>query len=103
MKTYLTSGIAAFVVSLGFAGAAAAQDMYYDNPPYYQYDPQGRPTANPQNLDDNPNRNIDPMGTGSINQYGGGTTWLNNSGADTDIDRSQDPGDYYDGVLRPQD
>ena len=28
MKPYLTSGIAALIVSAGFAGAAAAQDMY---------------------------------------------------------------------------
>jgi len=100
MKTYLTSGIAALIVTAGFAGAAAAQDTYY------QYDPQGQPTANPQNLDDNPDANIDRMPTGSIyGGYGGsrGTTWLNNSGADTNIDGSQDPGDYYDGVLRPQD
>lgn len=95
MKTYLTSGIAALIIS-GFAGAAAAQD-------YYLYDPEGQPTANPQNLDDNPDANVDRMPTGSIYQYDRGTTWLNNNGADTYIDGSQDSGDYYDGVMRPQD
>ncbi len=94
MKKYLASSIAALLLTSGaIAGSATAQDMYDD--PYVQ-----QPRSNVQNLDNNANRNVDRMSTGSIH---GNRTWMNHSGSDTNIDGSQDTGDYYDGVLRPQD
>jgi Protein of unknown function (DUF680). len=89
MKTYLTSGIAAAVIaSATFAGSAFAQSTQYE--PYAE---------SPPSVDDT---RVDTMSTGSIN---GDSTWMvrRNNMADTNIDGSQDRGDYYEGALRPTD
>lgn len=84
MKTYLTSGIAAaLIASAAYVVPAAAQDtMMYNTMPR-----QG----DAANLDDT---DVDTTTTGSIRTY---------NGSDTYIDKSQDTGDYYEGVVRPQD
>lgn len=90
MKISLTSTIAAaLIASAGYASTAAAQN--YDM------------TVAPQRQGDSPNlddTSVDRMSTGSI--VAPITPSINNTGADTDIDNSQDDGDYYNGVSRPQ-
>lgn len=87
MKMSLKTGIAAaLIASATFAGGAVAQDMYGNT--------QGRAP----NIDDS---QVDSMSTGSIR--GNGMFYNSPGAADTNIDGSQDRGDYYDGVLRPQD
>jgi len=85
MKTYLTSGFAAaLIASATFAGGAMAQSTQYQ--PYAE---------SPPNLDDT---SVDRTTTGSIYPMNGmnrGTM------SNTDIDNSQDRGDYYEGALRP--
>lgn len=85
MKTYLTSGFAAaLIASATFAGSAFAQTQYE---PYAE---------SPPNLDDS---QVDTMSTGSIETN---RVWMNNGTmSDTDVDNSQDPGDFYEGALRP--
>jgi hypothetical protein len=90
MKISLTSTIAvALIASAGFAGIAAAQDYDMTTAPLRQGDAP--------NLDDT---SVDRMSTGSI--VAPTASSINNTGADTDIDNSQDDGDYYNGVSRPQ-
>ncbi|MFB9951281.1 hypothetical protein ACFFP0_20735 [Rhizobium puerariae] len=91
MKTYLTSGIAAaLIASAAFVGFASAQDYNQD------YPMMAPRQGDAPNLDDT---SVDRMPTGSIRPL---PPSLSNEGADTDIDNSQDPGDYYTGVARPQ-
>ena len=87
MKKYITSGIAAAILaSAAFVGTASAQSMYDTN------------ANSPRNVDDG--RQVDTMSTGSIYN----NDWrMQNGNASTDIDGSQDRGDYYDGAVRPQD
>jgi hypothetical protein len=92
MKPYLTSGIAALIVSAGFAGAAAAQDMYSN--------PEGLPQS-PPTIQQSRGQDVDRMPTGSIVPYGTtGSSW-NSSTGNADLDGGQDEGDYYDGAYRP--
>ena len=86
MKTYLKSGFAAaLIASATFAGAAMAQSTQYQ--PYAE---------SPPNLDDT---SVDRTTTGSIYSN---DVWMNRGTmANTDIDNSQDRGDYYEGAMRP--
>lgn len=96
MKTYLTSGIAAaLVASAALVGPAGAQDYGQDSSQDYMMTAPRQGDA--PNLDDT---SVDRMPTGSILPT---RPSINNEGADTDIDNSQDSGDFYNGVLRPQD
>ncbi|KGD85756.1 MULTISPECIES: hypothetical protein [Rhizobium/Agrobacterium group] len=96
MKTYLTSGIvAALVASAAFVGPAGAQDYGQDYSQDYMM--TAPPQGDAPNLDDT---SVDRMPTGSIQPV---RPWVSNEGADTDIDNSQDSGDFYNGVIRPQD
>ncbi|WP_105381970.1 hypothetical protein [Neorhizobium alkalisoli] len=92
MKTYLTSGIAALIVSAGFAGAAAAQDMYSN--------PEGLPQS-PPTIQQSRGQDVDTMSTGSIVRYGTSPSWNGSTSGNADLDGGQDEGDYYDGAYRP--
>ncbi|WP_395517225.1 hypothetical protein [Pseudorhizobium flavum] len=87
MKTSLTTGfVAALIASSAIAGSALAQSTQYE--PYAE---------SPPSLDDT---QVDTMSTGSIN---GDRNWMirDRNMANTDIDGTQDRGDYYEGALRP--
>ena len=92
MKPYLTSGIAALIVSAGFAGAAAAQDMYSH--------PDGLPHS-PPTIQQSRGQDVDTMSTGSIVRYGTSPSWDGSTSGNADLDGGQDEGDYYDGTFRP--
>lgn len=96
MKAYLTSGIAALIISAGFAGAAAAQNAVYS-------DPNGLPHSPPtiqQDRGQDRSQGVDTMSTGSI-YPSTGYMYNNNASGNADLDGGQDEGDYYDGTLRP--
>ena len=89
MKMSLKTGIAAaLIASATFAGGAVAQDMYGNT--------QGRAP----NLDQN--EAVDTMSTGSV-RNDNGYRYGNNSSVGAGIYSSPNRGDYYEGVLRPQD
>ncbi|CAN7232660.1 MULTISPECIES: hypothetical protein [unclassified Neorhizobium] len=95
MKTYLTSGIAALIVSAGFAGAAMAQNAVYS-------DRDGLPHSPPtiqQDRGQDRGPGVDAMSTGSI--YPNSGYMYRGSSGNADLDGGQDEGDYYDGTLRP--
>ncbi|WP_117195473.1 hypothetical protein [Rhizobium terrae] len=92
MKTYLTSGIAALIVSAGFAGAAAAQNAVYSSP-------DALPTS-PPTIQQSRGEDVDTMSTGSI-ILNDGSMYRNSTSGNADTDGGQDEGDYYDGSLRP--
>ena len=83
MNTYIKTGFAAaLIASATFAGSAMAQSTQYQ--PYAESSP---------NLDDT---SVDRSTTGSIYPDVRVGTMSN-----TDIDNSQDRGDYYEGAQRP--
>ncbi|MCJ9753679.1 hypothetical protein MOV61_23440 [Neorhizobium sp. BETTINA12A] len=96
MKTYLTSGIAALIITAGYTGAAMAQDAVYPDPNGL---PQSPPTIQ-QDRGQDRGQGVDTMSTGSI-YPGTGYMYNNNTSGNADLDGGQDEGDYYDGTLRP--
>ena len=83
MKTYIKTGFtAALIASATFAGSAMAQSTQYQSD-----------VGSQRNLD---NSNVERSATGSIYPDARMGEMSN-----TDIDNSQDRGDYYEGALRP--